>query len=1060
MPDKFIDLDDSDDEPPSRRPRAQTEDIDEVWQDEDERSYLNMVNDVPAAAVRLEGGVEIIESPAYAAEPEVPPSALPAPEPLKTLQELLAMTFWEVLGLRRGEADLRIIKQAFRKMSLQYHPDKGGDAETFAFISMVAEVLGDSDKRRRYEAGADEAFTGPFRRSAAAGAGGGGDENYDRGVYIVPKCPINLGFLARLCQMQGAYMLNIGNRPIVDYFRAVMAINEETFDYGECKLAGLLHAKLRLIPCHGECPIYNTPRLVRNACLTDARVVELDFPASHGQQMYKYARDNDVQPRRMLEEAFGDAEKITAFRAKPGHGMSAKQVKQITNMLVYGAGSKKMPVTELPADLKNLKLEIGKVREHMWDSSPDSWKDVLKSRKHPTLTMCSVYCQLGERRDLDAVVAKLDADLTLYGYLGDSVLVDAFDYEPFCAAMARDMGIYVTVKKFPQTPEEYFEFVRGEAQVFSQDALSMRQRRRINAFNWASDWLAERVLGRNPGVMPHLEFAIAIEDRLPTAYNPFTRKTEFYCEEEGVWFPDGGQLVNKGEVLSDALDQIFGKHTWVHEQGADGKTKIRLGATPLAMFHTGPMLSAIGEMCRHLRFNTSMVPLDSSPTAHKIVNFRGPLTLDFSAPPPVFDWEDDDELTKALALPIRESRRSDRTMRSTPKEFTEYNHTGFLKLARAMRAAMQDLHENDVLSAEVKAQLAEVIPQHPMMMHCFYEPHLDWDSAIMQARLTFEPCSDTGFRCQVATLKDCGDGSSGKGTLRELCEESLGTYNGDAQLGYSAVLKQETIQAKDKEAPSEQTSNMHLCKHAWVDDFKPTKPLCTAVIRQLSGGNNITSARKHGREFTFKFRGQLMLVTNGYWTPDVPFVGADLRRVTGLSFDVRFVDEPAGPNEMLKNSGIKEHLREYFSEFWFMVRLFWLMEQPRPKSDHTTPQCPNTLGVVAGITEGQFENYEVDKEVVEKFLEEHLAGYALGQEKPSSATEVDDAFATFVQLNGAPGFRSDAARRALRRQLPYKAGYNLPKRGGRAKTTVNVYTNGTGQAFTLRPEPGAPASSS
>eukprot|EP00969_Alexandrium_andersonii_P270059 11936730-Alexandrium_andersonii.AAC.1 len=156
----------------------------------------------------------------------------------------------------------------------------------------------------------------------------------------------------------------------------------------------------------------------------------------------------------------------------------------------------------------------------------------------------------------------------------------------------------------------------------------------------------------------------------------------------------------------------------------------------------------------------------------------------------------------------------------------------------------------------------------------------------MQARLVFEPCSDTGLRCQVATMKDSGDGSTGKGTLRELCEACLGTFNGDAQLGYSAVLKQEVLQVKDKEAPSEQTSNMYLCKHAWVDDFKPSKPLCTAVLRQLSGGNSITAARKHGREVTFKFRGQLFLLTNGIWQPDVPFVGADARRVTGLSFDV------------------------------------------------------------------------------------------------------------------------------------------------------------------------------
>ena len=59
---------------------------------------------------------------------------------MKTLDEFLKMCFWEVLGLQRGEADPVVIQRAFRKMSLRYHPDKGGDTTTFVFLSMVAEV--------------------------------------------------------------------------------------------------------------------------------------------------------------------------------------------------------------------------------------------------------------------------------------------------------------------------------------------------------------------------------------------------------------------------------------------------------------------------------------------------------------------------------------------------------------------------------------------------------------------------------------------------------------------------------------------------------------------------------------------------------------------------------------------------------------------------------------------------------------------------------------------------------------------------------------------------------
>jgi len=508
----------------------------------------------------------------------------------------------------------------------------------------------------------------------------------------------------------------------------------------------------------------------------------------------------------------------------------------------------------------------------------------------------------------------------VHGVLGDSVLVNSttFDHEAFIAKMT-EKGIHITTKHFPKTAKEYFDWLSVNGVSFSQAAPTPRQRRRMQAVKYAKAWME---MEHPKGTMPHLEFAIAIEEHLPNAYNPVTKKTEFYNTAEGVWYADGGQLVSKGEVLSEALLRVFAPTRWVHKKDDDDKVRIHLETGDVHMFHTGPVLGSIGEMCKHLRFDTSLPLLDRTVHAHKLMNFQGPHVLDFSVPRPAVDWDNDEDLSKALALPLRESSIHDRTTRSVPRPFEEYTHEGRLELARAIRDAMLTLKDNDVISEAAKEQLTKVAKEHEMLLHCFFEAHNDWDSALMQLRFVFEPCSDTGVRCQVATMKDNGDGSTAKGTLRELCEESLGTYNGEVQLGYSCVLKQETIQTKDREAPSEQQSNLYLCKHAWVDDFKPTKPLCTAVLRQLSGGNNLTAARKHGREYQFKFRGQLFLVTNGIWTPDVPWIGSDARRATGLSFNVRFVDAPVGEHEMEKNSGIKENLRNYFSEFWFMVRVF------------------------------------------------------------------------------------------------------------------------------------------
>ncbi len=181
----------------------------------------------------------------------------------------------------------------------------------------------------------------------------------------------------------------------------------------------------------------------------------------------------------------------------------------------------------------------------------------------------------------------------------------------------------------------------------------------------------------------------------------------------------------------------------------------------------------------------------------------------------------------------------------------------------------------------------------------------DATKAALNTRLVFEPFSDTRVHCQIATFMDAVDGSTARGTSRELCQMCLCLHNSDAQLGYNCALTQEALQVKDAEAPSEQTSNLSLCKHDWVDDFQTSKPFYTAVLRQLSGSSTITAARKNGRVKAFKFKGKLFLVTNCRWTAVVPVVGADVPQITGFTFDVRFVDEPVGQSEMAKDSLMK-----------------------------------------------------------------------------------------------------------------------------------------------------------
>lgn len=71
--------------------------------------------------------------------------------------------YYEILGVAR-DADSRTIKASYRKLALQFHPDKNpGDAsaeERFKEAAEAYEVLSDEDKRRLYDRGGHEGLRG------------------------------------------------------------------------------------------------------------------------------------------------------------------------------------------------------------------------------------------------------------------------------------------------------------------------------------------------------------------------------------------------------------------------------------------------------------------------------------------------------------------------------------------------------------------------------------------------------------------------------------------------------------------------------------------------------------------------------------------------------------------------------------------------------------------------------------------------------------------------------------------------------------------------------------
>ena len=103
----------------------------------------------------------------------------------------MANDYYAVLGVRR-DADADEIKKAYRRLARELHPDVNPDPQTqerFKEITQAYEVLSDTEKRYRYDRGAD-----PFASGAGAGGFGAGMQFSDiMDAFFGPAAPAARG---------------------------------------------------------------------------------------------------------------------------------------------------------------------------------------------------------------------------------------------------------------------------------------------------------------------------------------------------------------------------------------------------------------------------------------------------------------------------------------------------------------------------------------------------------------------------------------------------------------------------------------------------------------------------------------------------------------------------------------------------------------------------------------------------------------------------------------------------------------------------------------------------
>jgi molecular chaperone DnaJ len=85
-------------------------------------------------------------------------------------KNIMSKDYYKILGVDKN-ASQDELKKAFRKLAMKYHPDKGGDEAKFKEANEAYQVLGDKDKRQRYDQ-----FGSDFESQGGFGGGMGWED--------------------------------------------------------------------------------------------------------------------------------------------------------------------------------------------------------------------------------------------------------------------------------------------------------------------------------------------------------------------------------------------------------------------------------------------------------------------------------------------------------------------------------------------------------------------------------------------------------------------------------------------------------------------------------------------------------------------------------------------------------------------------------------------------------------------------------------------------------------------------------------------------------------------
>jgi len=213
--------------------------------------------------------------------------------------------YYKILGVSRSASESEI-KKAYRKLSREHHPDKGGSPETFAEIATAYEVLIDSEKRHVYDRHGEEGLkaheggaraSNPFDIFSNFFHGGAHRDQVRRGPSVTADFEVDLADIYTGNHRE--FMLN--KKILCDHCRGSGAApgRDSIKTCGGCGGSGVKIHRQQIFP-----GMFSQSQVTCNECGGAGKVIAKVCPHCHGSKVLEHTQQYSLDVLKGMPEGY------------------------------------------------------------------------------------------------------------------------------------------------------------------------------------------------------------------------------------------------------------------------------------------------------------------------------------------------------------------------------------------------------------------------------------------------------------------------------------------------------------------------------------------------------------------------------------------------------------------------------------------------------------------------------------------------------------------------------------------------------------------------------------